>query len=138
MSFQLEIVEPENKNVVIYAIIIAVIFFVFILPRLEKKFAQEQNQIREKMESLKGGNILKLDRNKCSRDCCLHTQWPAPHMPEKKSDKYVGTNFMCNGGSGGGCLCVSKDDREYLAKRAHNFLPCQDGKKCENETVCHN
>ena len=26
---------------------------------------QEEKQIREKMESLKGGNILKLDKNKC-------------------------------------------------------------------------
>ena len=34
MSFQLDVVDPENKNVIIYAIIIAVIFFVFILPRL--------------------------------------------------------------------------------------------------------
>ena len=36
------------------------------------------------MESLTGGKIVKLDTNKCSRDCCLHTQWPAPHMPKKK------------------------------------------------------
>tara|TARA_B100000524_G_scaffold333128_1_gene220768 strand:+ start:1708 stop:2130 length:423 start_codon:yes stop_codon:yes gene_type:complete len=137
MTFQLEVVESENKKVVCYAIIIAVIFFVFILPRLERKFAQEQNQIKEKMESLKGGNILKLDKNKCSRDCCLHTQWPAPHMPHKKSGKYVGTNFMCNGGTGGGCLCVTEEDREFLAKRGHNFLPCQNKKPIIND-ICNN
>ena len=123
MSYQLQVSQPEDKNVIIYAIIIAVIFFCFILPKLEKKFNEEQTEIREKMESLTGGKIVKLDTNKCSRDCCLYTQWPVPHMPTKKSDKYVGTNFMCNG-NGGGCLCVSKKDREYLARRGQNFMPC--------------
>ena len=138
MSFQLDVVDPENKNVIIYAIIIAVIFFVFILPRLEEKFAQEQKQIRENMESLKGDDILKFDRKKCSRYCCLHSQWPVPHIPSKKSDKYVGTNFMCNGGPGGGCLCVTEKDREYLAKRAHNFLPCKKNKKPIINDICNN
>lgn len=127
MSYQLQVSQPEDKNVIIYAIIIAVIFFCFILPKLERKFNEEQAEIREKMESLTGGKIVKLDTNKCSRDCCLHTQWPAPHMPKKKSDKYISTNFMCNGGVGGGCLCVSKKDKNFLSKRGNNYIGC--GKK---------
>ena len=124
MSFQLDVAEPENKNVVLYAILIAVIFFVFILPKLEKTFAEEQAQIKEKMESLKGGKIIKFDENKCSRECCKWSQWPVSFMPDNKDNKYVGTNFMCNGGKGGGCLCVTDKQREYLAKRAQNFRPC--------------
>ena len=124
MSYQLQVSESEDKNIIIYAIIIAVIFFCFILPTLEKKFNEEQVEIREKMESLTGGKIVKLDTNKCSRDCCLHTQWPAPHMPKKKNNKYISTNFMCNGGVGGGCLCVSKKDKSFLSKRGNNYLGC--------------
>ena len=121
MSYQLQ--GSEDNRVVLYAVVVAAVFFIFILPKLEKKFAQEESEVREKMESLRGSSIRKLDTNKCSRDCCLYTQWPVPHMPTKKSDKYVGTNFMCNG-NGGGCLCVSKKDREYLARRGQNFMPC--------------
>ena len=121
MSYQLQ--GSEDNRVVLYAVVVAAVFLIFILPKLEKKFAQEESEVREKMESLRGSSIRKLDTNKCSRDCCLYTQWPVPHMPTKKSDKYVGTNFMCNG-NGGGCLCVSKKDREYLARRGQNFMPC--------------
>ena len=121
MSYQLQGSEIEDKNIIIYSIIIAVIFVCFVLPTLEKKFNEEQNEIREKMESLRGGKIIKLDTNKCSRECCLHTQWPAPHMPKKKSDKYISTNFMCNNG---GCLCVSKEDKAFLSKRGNNYMGC--------------
>lgn len=120
----------SNNEVLMYAIVLGAIFFIFILPRIEKKYNQEEDEMKkqvvEKMTSLlkaKKDNILKLDRRKCSRDCCLHTQWPAPHMPEKKSDKYIGSNFMCNG-NGGGCLCVSKEDTDYLAERGYNNRPC--------------
>ena len=123
----------SNNEVLMYAIVLGAIFFLFVLPKIEKKYHQEEDEMIEKMTSLinaKKNEIKKLDRNKCSRDCCLHTQWPAPHMPEKKSDKYVGSNFMCNG-NGGGCLCVSKDDKDYLAKRGLNFRPCDKSSKSE-------
>ena len=110
-------------NIVLYAVIAAVVFFIFILPRLEKKYVQEEEEFKETMKSLKSNSIRKLDTNKCSRDCCLHTQWPAPHMPKRKSSKYIGSNFMCNG-NGGGCLCVTKKDKNYLARRGRNFMPC--------------
>jgi hypothetical protein len=128
MSFQLESYfnnSSTNNNTLMYAVIIAVIFFVFILPRLEKKHVQEEQIVKENMESLKKSNLIrKLDTNKCSTDCCNHTQWPVPHMPTKKSSKYVGSNLMCNG-NGGGCLCVTKEDKDYLSKRGRNFLPCK-------------
>ena len=70
MSFQLESYfnnSSTNNNTLMYAIIIAVIFFVFILPRLEKKHVQEEQTIKENMESLKKSNLIrKLDTNKCS------------------------------------------------------------------------
>lgn len=118
----------SNNEVLMYAIVLGAIFFLFILPKIEKKYNQEQQEMIEKMSSLieeKRNSILKMDTKKCSKECCLHTQWPAPHMPEKKSDKYIGTNFMCNNGNGGGCLCVTKQDKEYLSKRGLNYETCE-------------
>ena len=122
MSSQLNI--SEDNKVVIYAVVIAAVFFLFILPCIEKKEREEEQQIKENMSSLMNEKLRKLDTNNCSRDCCLHTQWPAPHMPEKESSDYVGSNFMCNGGTGGGCLCVTKKDKNYLSERANNFKRC--------------
>jgi hypothetical protein len=114
----------NSNNTLMYAVIIAIIFFVFILPKLEKKHVEEELVVKENMESLKNSRtIRKLDTNKCSTDCCNHTQWPVPHMPNKKPSKYIGSNLMCNG-NGGGCLCVTKEDKDFLYKRGKNFLPC--------------
>ena len=121
MTFQLE--NSNENNIVLYAVIAAVVFFIFILPGLEKKYVQEEEQFKETMKSLKSNSVRKLDTYKCSRDCCLHTQWPVPHMPKRKSSKYIASNFMCNG-NGGGCLCVTKKDKNYLARRGRNFMPC--------------
>ena len=122
MSSQLE--SSSDNNIILYAVIIGVIFFCFVLPRLEKQYVKENRKLKEKMVSLKfNDKIRKLDTNKCSRECCNHTQWPVPHMPSHKKGKYIGSNLMCNG-NGGGCLCVTKEDKEYLARRAHNFMPC--------------
>ena len=125
MSYQL--VQADDNKALIYVIVGAIVFFVFILPKLEKCYARDNSQIKEKMKSLTSHahkDIVKMDKKKCAKECCAWTQWPVPHMP-KTPDEYEGTNFMCNGGPGGGCLCVTEKDREYLAKRAHNFLPCK-------------
>ena len=121
MAFQLE--NSNENNIVLYSVITAVVFFIFILPCLEQKYIQEEEEFKETMTSSKLNNIRKLDTNKCSKDCCLHTQWPVPHIPTRKPGKYVASNFMCNG-NGSGCLCVTKKDKTYLSRRGHNNMPC--------------
>ena len=123
MNYQ--IVEKDNNQVLIYIVAIAVIFFMFILPKLEKCNAKEENEVKEKFEQLKfeeveKSKINKIDLKKRSKDCCLWEQWPAPHMPKIKSDKYIGTNF----GTTGGCLCIDKKDYNYLSSRGKNFNRC--------------
>ena len=125
MSYQL--VQSDDNKALMYVIIAAVVFFVFILPKLEKCYARDNSKIKEKMRSL-GSNahkdILKMDKKRCAKECCAHTQWPVPHMPEV-SKKYVGSNFMCNGGgTSGGCLCVEQEDVQHLASRGKNYKPC--------------
>ena len=116
----------DDNRVLMYAVILGAIFFFYLLPRIEKKYAKEDFEMIEKMTSLiktKKDKILKIDRIKCSKDCCLHSQWPVPHMPENKNSKHVNTNLMCNG-EGSGCVCLNKKQKNYLSERGKNYSKC--------------
>jgi hypothetical protein len=114
-----------NDNEVLGLIILGiVIFFIFILPIIDNKNIQCTNKLKEKLSNIK--NSKKLDTNICSKQCCNHTQWPIPsdamtkEISDKEMEKYVGSNLSCNFGSGSGCLCVTKDDMNYLSNRGLN------------------
>jgi hypothetical protein len=115
----------ENNMVLIYGIIVAVVFFVFIMPMIEKCYNDEKKELVEKLENIMA---LKLDTNKCSRSCCVNSGWPLPKelqpndMSTDELKNYIPTNFSCNLGSntGGGCVCVSKEDYEVLGSRGSN------------------
>lgn len=94
-------------------IIIGVLIFVFIIlpmTREKSKFTNTKSETKD---------IVKIDENKCSRDCCKFTQWPVPHM-ETKDNNNIGNNMSCNFGSASGCVCVSDDDFKYLSNRGMN------------------
>lgn len=102
-----------------------VLVFILAYPFIKKYL------LKEKMQQVSNNEqkpITKFDKNKCSKECCNFTQWPAPHMP-KLNNNYIPTNLNCNGGEGGGCLCVSKDNYEYLSKRARNNTYCEKTKE---------
>ena len=98
-----------------------VVFFVFILPIIDNRKKQAVDEIKEKLENT---SQKKLDKNMCSRQCCKFTQWPLPAELRSKElpddSKYVANNMSCNFGSGSGCLCVTKDDLNYLSNRGSN------------------
>lgn len=102
--------ELQRLDYILLGAITGVVFYLYLYPRL-----------KEKMSPLNQDNILKVDMNTCSRECCKHSQWRAPHMnnPDKE---HVGTNLMCNGGNGGGCVCMKKEEFQYLSSRANNGL----------------
>jgi hypothetical protein len=115
----MEFTNKLNSNLVLVLVILGVaVFFVFILPLIDNKNNQEN---LTNMPEIK-----KLDQNLCSRQCCKQAQWPVPDdaiskdIPEKDLKNYIGTNLSCNFGSGSGCLCVTKDDFNYLASRGSN------------------
>lgn len=115
-----------NDNLILAtALLVAVFFFIFVLPSLQHKQKRDLNKIKEKFAN-NSGEIKKLDRNICSKQCCNHSQWPVPHdaksgpIPKDKLKDYIGTNMSCNFGEGSGCLCVTKDDFNYLANRGGN------------------
>ncbi len=74
-------------------------------------------------------DVNKIDTKRCSRNCCKQTQWPVPFNTESvdvdnaKIDysNIVPNNFSCSGGgTGSGCLCVTKDDMNYLSNHFKN------------------
>lgn len=109
-----------SQNQVLTIVILGtVVFFVFILPLIDLKNKQELDKLKEGLTNV--NDIPKLDLNRCSKQCCGQSNWPVPHMVKDEEMKnYVGSNFSCNLGSGSGCLCVSKDDVNYLSKRGNN------------------
>ena len=115
----------QKDTILVIGIIMAYVFFNNILPLLEKMFNKDHSDLKEKMEALSNPNkINKFDTKKCSKSCCLHTQWKIPHLKHEIPKGYVGSNFMCANGSGGGCLCVTKKDLKYLTERGDNKPPC--------------
>jgi hypothetical protein len=114
----------NNNHTLVLIILGIIIFFVFILPIIDNKNKQSINKIKESLSNT--SEQLKLDKNICSKQCCKHVQWPVPHdaitkeISDKDMEKYIGTNLTCNLGSGSGCLCVTKDDFNYLSNRGSN------------------
>ena len=62
------------------------------------------------------------------RACCKFAQWPVPKelhehtIPDDKLINYIGSNFSCTGGDKSGCLCITKDESQYLSQRGGNSL----------------
>jgi hypothetical protein len=114
----------NNNQVLVMVILGAVIFFIFVLPLLDDKKNKEAKKLKEGLDNIP--EIKKLDKNRCSKQCCKHVQWPVPHdaktkeIPDKELENYIGTNLSCNFGEGSGCLCVTKDDFNYLSNRGSN------------------
>ena len=99
-------------------VLLIVVFFVFVMPMLEKSSAESKEDFANSMKQYMVPVKSKVDTLKCSTSCCNWTQWPVPHM--KKSDS-LATNLMCNRGDGSGCVCAKKEDLDFLGKRGGNI-----------------
>lgn len=119
----------DNKAL-LYILIGTYVFFTFIMPRVEKNSSGIVAKVKERLANISMDRQLqagdKLDLNMCSKQCCKFTQWPVPGstmegpMSKEQLDKYIGSNYSCNSGSGGGCLCVSKESLTPLINRGGN------------------
>lgn len=106
----------NNNKVLLLIILGAVVFFVFVLPLIEKCNEKEVKESLANTES-----IVKVDTNRCSKQCCKFTQWPVPHdVKQEGVDNNVGSNFSCNFGQGSGCVCMTKSDVDFLSNRGGN------------------
>ena len=117
----------DNSDSILWLIVVVVIFFTFILPKIEKCYRQENQEFLEKFTSL--NNCNKVDLDVCSPACC-GTQWPTGiKLTDKKledldiENKYVPSNYFCSGtgkGQGPGCVCIPKAQRKFLYNRGNN------------------
>ena len=114
----------DDNSTLIFILIGAAVFFLFIMPMIDKKHTAATKKLKENLENTKQHSI---DTNVCSRQCCKFTQWPLPtelqekgDMTKEELDKYIGSNFSCNYGQGNGCVCFTKDDYKQLSNRGSN------------------
>jgi len=77
-------------------------------------------------EQMQGIGDNGMNFNQCSPACCSD-QWPVPFkIPVDKmtcgsQDEFVPTSYMCdNGWQNAGCLCMKKDQNDFLVSRGFN------------------
>jgi hypothetical protein len=119
---QYKLVKSEESQSIICIVVVVAVFFLLILPQLEKMRSHEDSDIMEKFNN-KLNNFHKIDTNICSASCCGN-QYPVG-FDIKKDDrladgKYIPTNMTCTGHHGTGCVCVTKEQRDYLTERGDN------------------
>lgn len=102
----------SRTDIILVGIIVGLIFYLYVMPTIKENMTEVEGDTK---------SVLKVDTNSCSRDCCKHSQWPVPHQTNNDKD-HVSTNLMCNAGNGGGCVCLNKNEFEYLSSRAENGL----------------
>ena len=90
--------------------IVAIVLIVIVISYLIKYTCEKE--LFALLNSSKNLNVL--DDNKCSTDCCGE-QWGS-----STSSDNARTNLTCSGPNGIGCLCVSNEERDFLASRGAN------------------
>ena len=113
------LVDSEDKCTLLYSVILILIFFFYIMPKLEACYVEEKAEttmIKEAMDDLKD---FKLVDKTFSRKCCHPSQYPSSiNVVDRRVDlKKVHPN---NYTGRGGCLCMPKKTWNYLANRGNN------------------
>lgn len=74
------------------------------------------------------GGEMSIQHNLCSKSCCS-AQWPTPFKMDydpyvcQNADKFVPSDMMCNNTfQDAGCLCLTKQQAEFLYRRGGNGL----------------
>lgn len=127
MGFKSLLISPQlylkNKEIctnnisITTRVFLIVVFFVFIMPLLEKLYSKSKEDFDNSMKQFIVPVKSKIDKLKCSKSCCNTTQWPVPHM---EKNNHLETSLMCNRGDGSGCVCVKKEDLDFLRKNGGN------------------
>ncbi len=122
MTYQLIKDEPVDYSFIILSILIGILVIYIIYPNIINQNYNEGFQIDQKVNQIIANNLPKLDQRVCSKQCCKFIQWPVPFntknpiVKDTVLDNFIPSNFACNGGQNGGCLCLTKDDFNYLSE----------------------
>ncbi len=121
----------ENCEIIFIIIIIILIICIIISIPQQKSI---NNTCIEKFNTIKNNlpeNYIpdaKIDQNICSKQCCKFAVWEPPFDVKNPNidptfmDKFIGTNLSCgNGPDNGGCVCMTKNDFNYIANRGQNY-----------------
>lgn len=119
----------EDNIILVFSIFFAILFFIFLLPKIEKNNINERNKLQEDFANI-NVDVVKIDQNICSKQCCKFNDWPIPFQTVNPNidpailEKYIGSNMSCNNGpDGGGCVCFTKEDSNYLTNHGQYLGP---------------
>jgi hypothetical protein len=127
----------QNEDIFLFvAIFIGIIFFFIIYPYTQtncENFDESTPIFIENKSDNKSDNINvidksfpRIDQNICSKQCCKHIQWPVPFntknplVDKEILDNFIGSNLSCNNGENGGCVCLTKNDFNYLSNHGQS------------------
>ena len=139
MSYEL-VKANTDDSLLILSILIGLLIFFYLYPNIINQSKKEGFQIDDQVNKLiqsanapifidndssikeiKSNVMRKIDQNVCSKQCCKFIQWPVPFntrnptISDSTLDKFIPSNLGCNGGANGGCVCLTKDDFNYLS-----------------------
>lgn len=103
-----------NTDISISSIVIFICIIILYYISKNEQFTDYEN-----VES--NSEIIKIDQNACSKQCCNHVQWPVPfntknpRLNSSQENDFIPSNLSCNRGEGGGCVCLSKKQFNYLS-----------------------
>jgi hypothetical protein len=130
MAYQLIEAEDSDNTFLILAILIGILIIFIIYPNIMSQNHSEGFQIDQQVNKILtdtiNKDVPKIDQRICSKQCCKFIQWPVPFNtknPIVKDDvlnNFIPSNFACNGGENGGCVCLTKDDYNYLSEHGQN------------------
>lgn len=113
-----------NPKKVLFIFIFVVIIVCVVYPNLKKCYETENwtNTEKEIKFDINNDSILKVDKLRCSRDCCKFNQWPLPIELQVGQSEFIGSNFSCNNGGTSGCVCIESDNMNTLGNHAGNLV----------------
>jgi len=122
---------PSSQQAIIWILVGALIMAITLLwsMPLFKKITGNEKFTAIEGEVPMGDHLKSLNNYLCSRDCCS-TQYPVGFAHEKDArvdpSIHSTSNFMCsvfeaNKGKGAGCMCATKEIKDYHTNRGNNY-----------------
>jgi hypothetical protein len=115
----------KNNEMIVFILIVFVIVFIISNTCSFENFLEKLTNVDNQPKPRYPDPAPKIDLNKCSRQCCAQTQYLPQQlqvydMTKEEAANYIPNNLSCNFGNGSGCLCMTKNNFNYLSSRGNN------------------